>query len=57
MDGDSFLQEGDYLRQRWLEADKWPEGGVVAEPRMEGPGKCRPCAIPVSIPLPEGLRP
>ena len=57
MDDDSSLQEEDYLRRRMPEADMWPEGGRVTEPRMEKPGIRRPCAIPAFIPLPEGLRP
>ena len=57
MDDDSSLQEEDYLRHRWPEADIWPESGRVTEPRMEGPGICMSHAIPVFLPLPEGLRP
>ena len=57
MDDHSSLQEEDYLRRRWPEADMWPEGGRVTEPRMEGHGIHRPHAIPAFVLLLEGLRP
>ncbi len=44
------------LKAQWPEADMWPEGDHVAEPRMEGPRMCRPCATLAFVPLPEGLR-
>lgn len=31
------IQDEEYFRRRWSEAEMWPEGGRVAEPRTEGP--------------------
>ena len=45
------LQEKEYMECRWPEADMCVR---VAEPRMEGPGICRPRSNPVILPLPEG---
>ena len=35
-DGD--ITEEEYARRCWLADEMWPEGGRVADPRMEGPG-------------------
>lgn len=55
-DDDSFLQEEDYPRHRWSEADLWPAGCQVAKPRMEGPGIRWHHANPVILLLLEGVR-
>ena len=39
-DGD--ITEEEYVRRCWSADEVWPEGGWVANPRMEGPGICRP---------------
>ena len=50
------LHEEEYTARRWPESDLCPAGGRVAEPRMAGPGVCRPHSNPVILPLPEGVR-
>ena len=36
------LHEDEYCESQFPEGVLWPEGGRVAEPRVEGPGICRP---------------
>ena len=44
------LNEDEYRESRFLESMLWPDGGRVAEPRVEGPGICRPHTSIVFMP-------
>lgn len=50
------IQDEEYFRRRWSEAEMWPEGGRVAEPRTEGPGVRRPRANPFVLLMPDWMR-
>ncbi len=44
------LHEVEYCESQFPEGMLWPEGGRVAEPRVEGPGIRRPCTNVVFVP-------
>ena len=53
------LHKDEYRESRFPEGALWPEGGRVAEPRVDGPGICRPrtnavFVAPSTVPMPRG---
>lgn len=38
MEDDNSFNEEDCGQHAWLEAELWPEGGRVLQPKTEGPG-------------------